>query len=926
MQLADGRRRARRRGIVAVLTTAMTLATILALTAPARSVGHVAVGRAQRSRDLSAFDSRARGAAVAPGARATLARVALARRLGTQGVIQSDPVTGTLRMVGRLDGYLTGPSADAASAVGMGFVSRHLAAFGLTKADLATFRLEKDYVDIAGTHHVSWTQSKHGVPVFHNGLRANVTDDGRLVSLTGSPVHAIRIASTAPRISADAAIRSARTDAGALSAAGTPTDAATLILFPTGRGVRVAWRTLTWPSTQQLVLSVVDATTGSILYRQSLTSDVTGTATAWEFYPSDIVPVGASTANPVSFPVDDGTKLLGDNAYVWADVNDNNLPDAGEDIPAVTGTDWSKAAVLDTTTSAQNCSTARPCTWDATVPFSWQTNMAQNAAQVMYYLNTYHDHLASAPYGFTAAAGNFEGGQTGDPVLGNALDGADTDNGLPDPDHFDNANMSTPPDGQPPTMQMFLFHADQGLATLPSANGGDDAEVIYHEYTHGLSARLVLFPDGTSGLTTQQANSMGEGWSDWYAEDLLNNQGFKPDTATVGDVVIGAITFAGVLRTQPVDCPVGSNPACPGAPGAGPGGYTYGDFGDISVFGPEEHADGEIWLETLWQIRQALGPAVAEALVTRGMELSPPGPSFLDMRNAILQADLVNFAGVNQDTLWSIFAERGMGYFATSTGAALNPAQDFSIPPDCSASDCATVSGKVTERSSGKPARDVVVGVPGLSSGFAFDLADTTNAHGRYSIANVPDHTYRQFSIAGVGFEPRTLRNVEVAGDTTLNAKVFRDWASIQGGATLGKFTPPDYSPFCGPDFAFDLDLGSGWGSDAVGSSSGSNNDGPRKVVVKLPKVIDVTSFALASNGSCGDGPEAGVKRFKIQTRSVGGDWVRAFVGTAPANGKLVKYLPVAGTDDVRFVRLTMLSNHGDPLFMDVMELSVRGT
>ena len=925
MQRADARRGGGRLGFVAVLTTAMTLATILAFTAPARSVGHVAVGRALRSRDLSAFDSRARGAAVAPGARATLARVALARRLGTQGVIQSDPVTGTLRMVGRLDGYLTGPSADAASAVGMGFVSRHLAAFGLTKADLRTFHLRQDYVDIAGTHHVSWTQSKRGVAVFHNGLRANVTEDGRLVSLTGSPVHAIRIASVTPRIAADAAIRSARTDAGAVAAAGTSADSATLVLFPTGRGVRLAWRTLTWPSTQQLVLSVVDATTGSVLYRQSLTSDATGTATAWEFYPSDLVPVGASSANPVSFPVDDGTRLKGANAYVWADVNDNNQPDVGEDIPAVSGTDWSKAAVLDSTTSAQNCSTARPCTWNATVPFSWQANMAQNAAQVMYYLNKYHDHLAAAPYGFTAVAGNFEL-SGGDPVVGNALDGADTDNGLPDDQHFNNANMSTPPDGQPPTMQMFLFHADQGLATLPSANGGDDAEVIYHEYTHGLSNRLVVFPDGTSALTTQQANSMGEGWSDWYAEDFLNNQGFKPDTATVGDVVIGAITFSGVLRTQAVDCPVGANPACPGTNGSGPGGYTYGDFGDI-VGGPEVHSDGEIWLETLWQIRQTLGPTVAEALVTRAMELPPPGPSFLDMRNAIIQADLVNFAGANQDTLWSIFAERGMGYFATSTGAGLNPAQDFSTPPDCSATDCGTVFGKVTERSSGKPARGVVVGVPGLSSGFAFDLADTTNAHGRYSIANVPIHTYRRFSIAGGGFEPRVLKNVEVTGDTTLNAKVIRDWASIEGGATVGAFTPPDYSEFgCGPDFAFDLDIGSGWGSDAVGSTEGSNNDGPRKVVVKLPKVIDVTSFALASNGSCGDGPEAGVKRFKIQTRSVGGDWIRAFVGTAPANGKLVKYLPVAGTDDVRFVRLTMLSNHGDPLFMDVMELSVRGT
>jgi hypothetical protein len=110
-----------------------------------------------------------------------------------------------------------------------------------------------------------------------------------------------------------------------------------------------------------------------------------------------------------------------------------------------------------------------------------------------------------------------------------------------------------------------------------------------------------------------------------------------------------------------------------------------------------------------------------------------------------------------------------------------------------------------------------------------------------------------------------------------------------------------------------------------VGSTEGSNNDGPRKVVIKLPKVVDVTSFAVASTGACGDGPESGVKKFKIETKSAGGNWITAFVGTAPNNGKLLTYVPHKGKANVRFVRFTMLSNHGDPLFMDVMELSVRG-
>ena len=95
---------------------------------------------------------------------------------------------------------------------------------------------------------------------------------------------------------------------------------------------------------------------------------------------------------------------------MWADVKDNNKPDPGEEIPAVSGTDWSMPAILDTTNAAQNCTTSRPCTWDKNVPFSWQANMAQNAAQVMYYLNKYHDHLAGAPVRLHGGGGQLRGG------------------------------------------------------------------------------------------------------------------------------------------------------------------------------------------------------------------------------------------------------------------------------------------------------------------------------------------------------------------------------------------------------------------------------------------------------------------------------------------------------------------------------------
>ena len=54
---------------------------------------------------------------------------------------------------------------------------------------------------------------------------------------------------------------------------------------------------------------------------------------------------------------------------------------------------------------------------------------------------------------------------------------------------------------------------------------------------------------------------------------------------------------------------------------------------------PEVHEVGEIWAETLWDLRAAVGSEVARAIITQGMRLSPPEPTFLDERDAILTAD-----------------------------------------------------------------------------------------------------------------------------------------------------------------------------------------------------------------------------------------------------------------------------------------------
>ena len=124
------------------------------------------------------MDARNAGSAVGVSARTAAARSSLARSMGTMGVIQSDRTTGTLRFVGRLDGYLTSKSTRSASSVALGYVRANRAAFGLRAPDLRSFRLQRDYVDISGTHHLSWVQRAGGLTVFGQGLHAAV-DLGR---------------------------------------------------------------------------------------------------------------------------------------------------------------------------------------------------------------------------------------------------------------------------------------------------------------------------------------------------------------------------------------------------------------------------------------------------------------------------------------------------------------------------------------------------------------------------------------------------------------------------------------------------------------------------------------------------------------------------------------------------------------------------
>src|SRR5258708_2173205 len=115
---------------------------------------------------------------------------------------------------------------------------------------------------------------------------------------------------------------------------------------------------------------------------------------------------------------------------------------------------------------------------------------------------------------------------------------------------------------------------------------------------------------------------------------------------------------------------------------------TFANLGRVYYL-PEVHADGEIWVECLWEMRANLiaqfgeneGRSRVRRLVMDGMKLSIPAATMVDMRDAILLSDRVDYNGASQDQIWGAFAKRGMGALAYSDGAnTVHISASFDLP------------------------------------------------------------------------------------------------------------------------------------------------------------------------------------------------------------------------------------------------------
>jgi hypothetical protein len=295
--------------------------------------------------------------------------------------------------------------------------------------------------------------------------------------------------------------------------------------------------------------------------------------------------------------------------------------------------------------------------------------------QLFYVTNWYHDKLFAL--GFDEAAGNFQQlnfsaqGLGNDRVLAEGQDNASVDN----------ANFSTPPDGQSGRAQMFRF-----TGPTIDRDGSLDSEVLIHELTHGTSNRLI---GNGAGLTWDVGGGMGEGWSDFYALSLLNNTNADDPNGKYASGAYATYKLQGIvtytdnylygIRRFPYSTVNTINPltwadvddVTNNLSGGIPPGLSFNNAGALEV-----HNVGEVWCLTLWEVRSRVIAANAGdvptgnqkmlQLITDAMKLTPAEPSFTDARDAIIDADCATNACANEQSIWDGFADRGLGYKANA--------------------------------------------------------------------------------------------------------------------------------------------------------------------------------------------------------------------------------------------------------------------
>lgn len=421
-----------------------------------------------------------------------------------------------------------------------------------------------------------------------------------------------------------------------------------LVWCPIDGSMRLAWQViLALPNMEGQYQTLVDAESGEILYCAQITHFLTAKASVYRVN-------GGQSRELVDFPLD---------------IESHGLP-MPRDLPQDFPDPWVDDEHLSGNAVRLHLELTEPgirgqkqhgvLTFD---PIDAKSN-EQKLVNAFYYNCLMHDFFYLL--GFREQEGNFQ--RNNFKRGGVALDAIDV--------HIypefvqGTANMQTPVDGKAPKMNLGLVNSTNRHTAL-------DSSVVFHEYTHGVSHRLVGGPMNYRAMAAPQSRGIDEGLSDYVA------------CTVTGDTVIGAWC---------VNRPSGIRGLC----------YD-GDFPDhFGELGQgrytEPHSIGEIWCAALLDMNRNIGVSLSLQLVVDALKLAPANPNFLQMRDAIILA-LDHLRAVGRldsdeyttalERTWRVFVKFGMGPAARSDGAYLTGiVADFNMPASLPQNSAPTDSGE----------------------------------------------------------------------------------------------------------------------------------------------------------------------------------------------------------------------------------------
>ena len=220
-----------------------------------------------------------------------------------------------------------------------------------------------------------------------------------------------------------------------------------------------------------------------------------------------------------------------------------------------------------------------------------------------------------------------------------------------------------------------------GLDTpFVNVDGDFDNGVIAHEYGHGISNRLT--GGAFNGACLQNGEQAGEGWSDWFGLMMQLKAGDVGSTPKgIGTFAISQPTTGSGIRNYQYSTDMAINP------------ITFVNSNDA-----ESHNRGEFMTAVLWDLTWAYiakysfnsdvyagngGNNKVMRLVIDGLKLQPCGPSILDFRTALIDADQATTGGQDYCMITQVFARRGLGLNASSGDAEApdDQVEDFTAFP-----------------------------------------------------------------------------------------------------------------------------------------------------------------------------------------------------------------------------------------------------